>query len=70
MVVGLTLPTGHSQEVIGMAILAFLSRGDDPEFGTFAKALKSSAADTKSAKNKKTDILAPRCITMVLPRLR
>ena len=30
---------GSQPGVIGMAVLAFLSRGDDPEFGTFSKAI-------------------------------
>ena len=31
---------GSQPGVVGMAVLAFLSRGDDPEFGTFSKSIK------------------------------
>ena len=37
-----------------MAILAFLSRGDDPEFGTFSKALNKAVQQVLKQQNEVT----------------
>ena len=45
---------GSQPGVIGMAILAFLSRGDDPEFGTFSKALNKAVQQVLKQQNEVT----------------
>ena len=42
---------GSQPGVIGMAVLAFLSRGDDPEFGTFSKALNKAVQQVLKQQN-------------------
>jgi uncharacterized protein YfaS (alpha-2-macroglobulin family) len=37
-----------------MAVLAFLSRGDDPEFGTFSKSVKKAVQQILNQQNKET----------------
>ena len=45
---------GSQPGVLGMAVLAFLSRGDDPEFGTFSKSLKKAIQQILNKQNKET----------------
>ena len=45
---------GAQPGVIGMAVLAFLSRGDDPEFGTFSKSVKKAVQQILNQQNKET----------------
>ena len=45
---------GSQPGVVGMAILAFLSRGDDPEFGSFSKALKKAVQKLLNQQDKDT----------------
>ena len=45
---------GSQPGVIGMAVLAFLSRGDDPEFGTFSKSIKKAIQQILNQQNKQT----------------
>ena len=45
---------GSQPGVLGMAVLAFLSRGDDPEFGTFSKSLKKAVEQILNKQNKET----------------
>ena len=44
---------GSQPGVLGMAVLAFLSRGDDPEFGTFSKSLKKAVQQYSTNKTRK-----------------
>ena len=61
---------GSQPGVLGMAVLAFLSRGDDPEFGTFSKSLKKAVQQILNSKTKKQVTLVHLCITMGLRHLR
>ena len=45
---------GSQPGVLGMAVLAFLSRGDDPEFGTFSKSVKNAVQQILQKQNKET----------------
>lgn len=45
---------GSEPGVLGMAVLAFLSRGDDPEFGPFSKPLARSIEQILRLQNKET----------------
>ena len=45
---------GSEPGVLGMAVLAFLSRGDDPEFGPFSKPLVRSIEQILRLQNKET----------------
>ena len=45
---------GSQPGVLGMAVLAFLSRGDDPEFGTFSKSVKNAIQQYFQKQNKVT----------------
>ena len=46
---------GSQPGVIGMAVLAFLSRGDDPEFGTFSKSINKAIQQILKQQNNQTD---------------
>ncbi len=45
---------GSQPGVIGMAVLAFLSRGDDPEFGTFSKSINKAVQQILKQQNNQT----------------
>ena len=60
---------GSQPGVLGMAVLAFLSRGDDPEFGTFSKSLKKLFNKYSTNKTRKQVTSVHLCTTMVLRHL-
>ena len=43
---------GSQPGVLGMAVLAFISRGDDPEFGTFSKSVKNAVQQILEKQNR------------------
>ena len=48
---------GNQPGVLGMAILAFISRGDDPEFGPYADAVKKALNALLSQQDEKTGFI-------------